>query len=171
DDEEEEEEEEDLSQKMKQNKKNKLIKPSQNLYKVEEAGYYAFSGRNQQQGDLSLVIEVLKHSESEGIIKELNDKVDDENFEELGDEDLPVELVVNKNSANTPHTYKAVDGKENIQALVKELLLQKSCLQKSIRRRAPLPIFLLQMKRRLKKHWHYLNPYLKTKTLFGLDKT
>ena len=46
------------------------------LYKVEEAGYYAFSGRNQQQGDLALVIEVLKHSESKGIIKELNDKVD-----------------------------------------------------------------------------------------------
>ena len=55
----------------------------------------------------------------------LNNKVDDESFEELGDEDLPVELVVNKNSANTPHTYKAVEGKENIQALVKELLLQK----------------------------------------------
>ena len=55
----------------------------------------------------------------------LNNKVGDENFEELGDEDLPVELVVNKNSANTPHTYKAVEGKENIQALVKELLLQK----------------------------------------------
>ena len=46
------------------------------LYKVEEAGYYSFSGKNQQQGDLALVIEVLKHSESEGIIKELNNKVD-----------------------------------------------------------------------------------------------
>ena len=44
---------------------------------------------------------------------------------ELGDEDLPVELVVNKNSANTPHNYKAVEGKENILALVKELLAQK----------------------------------------------
>ena len=44
---------------------------------------------------------------------------------ELGDEDLPVELVVNKNSANTPHNYKAVEGKENILALVKELLTQK----------------------------------------------
>ncbi len=45
--------------------------------------------------------------------------------EEIGEDDLPVELVVNKNSANTPHTYKAVEGKENIQALVKELLTQK----------------------------------------------
>jgi DNA polymerase-1 len=44
---------------------------------------------------------------------------------ELDDEDLPVELVVNKNSANTPHNYKAVEGKENILALVKELLAQK----------------------------------------------
>ena len=47
------------------------------LYKVEESGYYAFSGKNQQQGNLALVIEVLKHSESEGIIKELNVKVDE----------------------------------------------------------------------------------------------
>jgi len=44
---------------------------------------------------------------------------------ELSDEDLPVELVVNKNSGNTPHNYKAVEGKENILALVKELLAQK----------------------------------------------
>ncbi|MEY4049830.1 MAG: hypothetical protein RL262_664, partial [Bacteroidota bacterium] len=55
----------------------------------------------------------------------LNNKVDDESFEELSDEDLPVELVVNKNSANTPHSYKAIVGKENILALVKELLAQK----------------------------------------------
>jgi DNA polymerase-1 len=45
--------------------------------------------------------------------------------DELIDEDLPAELVVNKNSANTPHSYKAVVGKENIQALVKDLLIQK----------------------------------------------
>ena len=49
----------------------------------------------------------------------------DDDERELGDEDLPVELVVNKNSANTPHSYKAVEGKENIQALVKELSAQK----------------------------------------------
>jgi len=52
-----------------------------------------------------------------------NDVNNDER--ELGEEDLPVELVVNKNSVNTPHTYKAVVGKENILALVKELLTQK----------------------------------------------
>jgi DNA polymerase-1 len=52
-----------------------------------------------------------------------NDVDDDERG--LGDEDLPVELVVNKNSGNTPHNYKAIVGKENIQALVKELSAQK----------------------------------------------
>ena len=45
--------------------------------------------------------------------------------DELIDENLPAELVVNKNSANTPHSYKAVVGKESIQALVKDLLIQK----------------------------------------------
>jgi len=52
-----------------------------------------------------------------------NDVADDER--ELGDEDLPVELVVNKNSGNTLHNYKAIVGKENIESLVKELLAQK----------------------------------------------
>ncbi len=58
----------------------------------------------------------------------LDSELDNDGYElegELGDEDLPVELVVNKNSANTPHNYKAVEGKENILALVKELLAQK----------------------------------------------
>ena len=54
----------------------------------------------------------------------VNNDVDNDDSE-LGDEDLPVELVVNKNSANTPHSYKAIKGKENILALVKELLTQK----------------------------------------------
>jgi len=45
--------------------------------------------------------------------------------DEDSDEDLPAGLVVNKNSANTPHSYKAVVGKESIQALVKDLLIQK----------------------------------------------
>ena len=49
----------------------------------------------------------------------------DNDDSELGDEDLPVELVLNKNSANTPHSYKAIEGKENILALVKELLAQE----------------------------------------------
>ena len=59
-------------------KANNMVKPI--LYRVEEAGYYAFSGRNQQQGDLALVIEVLKHSESKGSINEVKEslqKVDD----------------------------------------------------------------------------------------------
>jgi DNA polymerase-1 len=55
----------------------------------------------------------------------LNNDIADEGGIELGDEDLPVELVVNKNSANTPHSYKAVEGKENIQALVQVLSAQK----------------------------------------------
>ena len=55
----------------------------------------------------------------------LNNDVADDGSEELSDEDLPVELVVNKNSANTPHSYKAIEGKENLLALVKELSAQK----------------------------------------------
>ncbi|MEY4052677.1 MAG: DNA polymerase I [Chitinophagia bacterium] len=50
---------------------------------------------------------------------------DESELEELSGEDLPVELVVNKNSANTTHSYRAIEGKENIQALVKELSAQK----------------------------------------------
>ena len=64
-------------------------------------------------------------NEEDNIVNAANQKEIDDEEGELGDEDLPVELVVNKNSANTPHTYKAVEGKENIQALVKDLLLQK----------------------------------------------
>jgi DNA polymerase-1 len=64
-------------------------------------------------------------NEEDNIVNAANQKEIDYEEGELGDEDLPVELVVNKNSANTPHTYKAVEGKENIQALVKDLLLQK----------------------------------------------
>jgi DNA polymerase-1 len=64
-------------------------------------------------------------NEEDNIVNAANQNEIDEEEGELGDEDLPVELVVNKNSANTPHTYKAVEGKENIQALVKDLLLQK----------------------------------------------
>ena len=47
--------------------------------------------------------------------------------EEVGDSEggLPVELVVNKNSANTPHQYTAVIGTAAIKKLVQELLLQK----------------------------------------------
>ena len=56
----------------------------------------------------------------------LDSELDVENeLGELSEDDLPVELVVNKNSVNTPHTYKAVVGKENILALVKELSTQK----------------------------------------------
>lgn len=46
-------------------------------YRVDEAGHYAFSGRNQQQGEAALYVEVLRHSESDGIIHELEGKVDD----------------------------------------------------------------------------------------------
>jgi len=49
----------------------------------------------------------------------------EETGDAVGDEDLPVELVVNKNSGNTPHNYKAIVGKESILSLVKELLAQK----------------------------------------------
>lgn len=47
--------------------------------------------------------------------------IDEQNIEE----DSAEKLVVDKNSANTPHQYKAIVGKENIMALVKELAAQK----------------------------------------------
>ncbi len=50
-----------------------------------------------------------------------SDSIDDEE----NDQDLPIKLVVNKNSSNTPHQYKSIVGKENIIALVKELIQQK----------------------------------------------
>jgi DNA polymerase-1 len=55
----------------------------------------------------------------EGQSEEKN--IDEQNIEEDGAE----KLVVDKNSANTPHQYKAIVGKENIMALVKELGAQK----------------------------------------------
>ncbi|NQW78226.1 MAG: DNA polymerase I, partial [Chitinophagaceae bacterium] len=69
----------------------------------------------------------VKNSEDKNNEQRNNALVTDEDEEEveLSDEDLPEKLVVNKNSGNTPHTYKAVVGKEAIQALVKDLLLQK----------------------------------------------
>ena len=53
------------------------------------------------------------------------DNDEEETGDAVGEEDLPIELVVNKNSGNTPHNYKAIVGKENILSLVKELLAQK----------------------------------------------
>jgi len=70
--------------------------------------------------------------ENAGSDKE-NDKINKEgqseekNIDELNiaEEDSAEKLVVDKNSANTPHQYKAIVGKENIMALVKELAAQK----------------------------------------------
>jgi len=70
--------------------------------------------------------------ENAGSDKE-NDKINKEgqseekNIDELNiaEEDGAEKLVVDKNSTNTPHQYKAIVGKENIMALVKELAAQK----------------------------------------------
>ena len=70
--------------------------------------------------------------ENAGSDKE-NDKINKEgqseekNIDELNiaEEDSAEKLVVDKNSTNTPHQYKAIVGKENIMALVKELAAQK----------------------------------------------
>ena len=70
--------------------------------------------------------------ENAGSDKE-NDKINKEgqseekNIDELNiaEEDSAEKLVVDKNSTNTPHQYKAIVGKENIMALVKELTAQK----------------------------------------------
>ena len=81
------------------------------------AGSFDVATTKQEQTDLFGNTVNVKIKNKKGGAKELEG--------ELGDEDLPVELVVNKNSGNTPHTYKAVVGKEAIQALVKDLLLQE----------------------------------------------
>ena len=70
--------------------------------------------------------------ENAGSDKE-NDKINKEgqseekNIDELNiaEEGSAEKLVVDKNSTNTPHQYKAIVGKENIMALVKELAAQK----------------------------------------------
>jgi DNA polymerase-1 len=67
----------------------------------------------------------LKSGVDKNNVQHNNSLDEEEGEEELRDEDMPVELVVNKNSGNTAHNYKAVVGKEAIQALVKDLLLQK----------------------------------------------
>ena len=107
------------------------------------AGAIEVAAAKQEQTDLfgntvNVKIKNKKAGAKETDIKNSGDKINEQRNNslegdadgnelvgELGDEDLPVELVVNKNSANTPHTYKAVEGKENILALVKELLAQK----------------------------------------------
>jgi len=100
------------------------------------AGAAEVAAAKQEQTDLFGNTVNIKTKNKKGGAKELEtknneqlnnslDSDEDDQEDELRDEDLPVELVVNKNSGNTPHDYKAVVGKENIQALVKDLLLQK----------------------------------------------
>jgi len=100
------------------------------------AGAAEVAAAKQEQTDLFGNTVNIKTKNRKGGAKELEtknneqlnnslDSDEDDQEDELRDEDLPVELVVNKNSGNTPHDYKAVVGKENIQALVKDLLLQK----------------------------------------------
>ena len=98
------------------------------------AGAIEVAAAKQEQTDLFGNTVNVKIKNKKGGAKETNIKSDGDSQEEveenefdnaLSDEDLPEELVVNKNSGNTPHTYKAVAGKENILALVKELLAQK----------------------------------------------
>ena len=98
------------------------------------AGAIEVAAAKQEQTDLFGNTVNVKIKNKKGGAKETNIKNDGDSQEEveenefdntLSDEDLPAELIVNKNSGNTPHTYKAVAGKENILALVKELLAQK----------------------------------------------
>ena len=99
------------------------------------AGSFDVATAKQEQTDLFGNTVNVKIKNKKGGAKELeaknneqhNSSLDSDEQEEgeLSDEDLPEELVVNKNSGNTPHNYKAVVGKEAIQALVKDLLLQK----------------------------------------------
>ena len=104
------------------------------------AGSFDVATAKQEQTDLFGNTVNVKIKNKKGGAKELeaksggdknneqhNSSLDSDEQEEgeLSDEDLPEELVVNKNSGNTPHNYKAVVGKEAIQGLVKDLLLQK----------------------------------------------
>jgi DNA polymerase-1 len=94
------------------------------------AGAAEVAAAKQEQTDLfgntvNLKTKNKKGSADKKEVALLNNDISDEGGAELGDEDLPVELVVNKNSANTPHSYKAIEGKENILALIKELSAQK----------------------------------------------
>ncbi len=94
------------------------------------AGAAEVAAAKQEQTDLfgNTVNVKTKNKKSIADKKEgpsINNDVAEEGGEDLSDEDLPVELVVNKNSANTPHSYKAIEGKENILAFVKELSAQK----------------------------------------------
>ena len=94
------------------------------------AGAAEVAAAKQEQTDLFGNTVNVKTKNKKGIADKkegpsINNDVAEEGGEHLSDEDLPVELVVNKNSANTPHSYKAIEGKENILAFVKELSAQK----------------------------------------------
>ena len=94
------------------------------------AGAAEVAAAKQEQTDLFGNTVNVKTKNKKGIADKkegpsINNDVAEEGGEDLSDEDLPVELVVNKNSANTPHSYKAIEGKENILAFVKELSAQK----------------------------------------------
>ncbi|MEY3055533.1 MAG: hypothetical protein RLZZ614_54, partial [Bacteroidota bacterium] len=99
------------------------------------AGSFDVATAKQEQTDLFGNTVNVKIKNKRGGAKELEAKnneqhnssldSDEQEEDEFSDEDLPEELVVNKNSGNTPHNYKAVVGKEGIQGLVKDLLLQK----------------------------------------------
>ena len=88
--------------------------------------------KKQEQTDLfgntvNVKIKKKKGGEKEEDIIAQNESEAMSHEEEVGDseEGLPVELVVNKNSANTPHQYTAVIGTAAIKKLVQELQLQK----------------------------------------------
>lgn len=67
----------------------------------------------------------VKNPDNNKIVNAENTASVDENVvDDIQESDLE-KLVVDKNSSNTPHHYKAIVGKENIVALVKELLEQK----------------------------------------------
>ncbi len=88
--------------------------------------------KKQEQTDLfgntvNVKIKKKKGGEKEEDIIAQNESEAMSHEEEVGDseEGLQVELVVNKNSANTPHQYTAVIGTAAIKKLVQELQLQK----------------------------------------------
>ncbi|MEI8301555.1 MAG: DNA polymerase, partial [Chlamydiota bacterium] len=87
--------------------------------------------KKQEQTDLfgnTVHVKIKKKTggdKEEEVAHQISNAEEEQEMAEPGENDLPVELVVNKNSTNTPHQYLAVVGAVAIKKLVQDLLKQK----------------------------------------------
>jgi len=87
--------------------------------------------KKQEQTDLfgnTVHVKIKKKTggdKEEEVAHQISNAEEEQEMAEPGENDLPVELVVNKNSTNTPHQYLAVAGAVAIKKLVQDLLKQK----------------------------------------------